>query len=148
MGNDGKEIVNSYSKGFLIGALVGGAVGAITALLLAPKSGKELREDISRKSNELMDKAQDLIVERQEQALSTINQGKIQAEKLVQTAKEQAGSLINSADRIIQEARFKASTARENIQESSLKIKDAFKAGADAFKTEMDSANDRDTELQ
>lgn len=148
MSNDGKEIVNSYSKGFLIGALVGGAVGAITALLLAPKSGKELREDISRKSNELMDKAQDLIGDKQEQAMSSINQGKIQAEKIVQTAKEQAGSLMNSADRIIQEARFRASTAKENIQESSLKIKDALKAGTDAFKAEMGSVKDSDTELQ
>ena len=41
MSKDGKEIVNSYSKRFLLGAIVGGAVGAITALLLAPKSGKE-----------------------------------------------------------------------------------------------------------
>jgi len=35
------------SKGFLLGALAGGVVGSITALLLAPKPGKELRQDIS-----------------------------------------------------------------------------------------------------
>ena len=35
------------SKGFLLGALAGGVVGSITALLLAPKAGKELRQDIS-----------------------------------------------------------------------------------------------------
>lgn len=35
------------TKGFLLGALVGGVIGSITALLLAPKAGKELRSDIS-----------------------------------------------------------------------------------------------------
>lgn len=148
MSNEGKEIVNSYSKGFLLGAIVGGAVGAITALLLAPKSGKELREDISRKSNELMDKAQDLISDRQEQVLGSINQGKLQAEKIVQTAKEQAGNLMSNADRMIQEARFRAANAKEYVQEGSSKIVDAVKAGADAFKTEMNTVKDRDTELQ
>ena len=35
------------TKDFLIGTLIGGIVGATTALFLAPKSGKELRSDIS-----------------------------------------------------------------------------------------------------
>ncbi len=35
------------TKDFLIGSLIGGIVGASAALLLAPKSGKELRHDIN-----------------------------------------------------------------------------------------------------
>ncbi|MBD2867525.1 YtxH domain-containing protein [Paenibacillus arenilitoris] len=35
------------TKGFLLGALAGGVIGSVTALLLAPKAGKELRQDIS-----------------------------------------------------------------------------------------------------
>ncbi|MHA7962616.1 YtxH domain-containing protein [Paenibacillus sp. CAU 1782] len=35
------------SSGFLLGALAGGVLGSITALLFAPKSGKELRGDIA-----------------------------------------------------------------------------------------------------
>ncbi|MUT66894.1 YtxH domain-containing protein [Paenibacillus sp. NEAU-GSW1] len=35
------------TKGFLLGALAGGVVGSIAALLLAPKAGKELRQDIT-----------------------------------------------------------------------------------------------------
>ena len=37
---------NINAKDFLIGTLVGGIVGSLTALLLAPKSGKELRGDL------------------------------------------------------------------------------------------------------
>ncbi|OMF21330.1 hypothetical protein BK133_28540 [Paenibacillus sp. FSL H8-0548] len=35
------------TKGFMLGALAGGVIGSVTALLLAPKPGKELRQDIS-----------------------------------------------------------------------------------------------------
>jgi len=35
------------SKVFFIGAIVGGVIGSVSALLFAPKSGKELRQDIS-----------------------------------------------------------------------------------------------------
>ncbi|MFD1953473.1 YtxH domain-containing protein [Paenibacillus thailandensis] len=35
------------TKGFLWGTIAGGIVGSVAALLLAPKSGKELRGDIS-----------------------------------------------------------------------------------------------------
>lgn len=46
------------SKGkFAIGALFGAAVGAVAALLTAPKSGKETREDIKRKAGELKSEA-------------------------------------------------------------------------------------------
>ena len=36
-----------HSKDFLIGGLIGGMIGAAAALLLAPKSGKELRSDLA-----------------------------------------------------------------------------------------------------
>jgi len=47
------ERTEDFIKGLLIGGLFGAAIG----LLYAPKSGKETREDICRKSEELMAKA-------------------------------------------------------------------------------------------
>lgn len=41
------EPCSSHSKDFLIGGLIGGLIGAAAALLLAPKSGKELRSDLA-----------------------------------------------------------------------------------------------------
>ena len=38
---------NGNNKGFILGAIIGSAVGAITALIFAPKSGRELRQDIN-----------------------------------------------------------------------------------------------------
>ena len=36
---------SNFNKGFLVGFFAGGAFGAALALLFAPKSGKELRQD-------------------------------------------------------------------------------------------------------
>jgi gas vesicle protein len=40
------ETTNRRNHNFLAGLLFGGALGGVAALLLAPKSGKELRADI------------------------------------------------------------------------------------------------------
>jgi len=48
------------SKDFLIGALVGGIIGAAAALFLAPKSGAELRGDVSTQATQLKEKTVDL----------------------------------------------------------------------------------------
>lgn len=45
-------------KSFLWGALVGAVVGSATALLLAPKSGRELRQDIKEGAQQVGEKTQ------------------------------------------------------------------------------------------
>ncbi|MEI5908838.1 YtxH domain-containing protein [Bacillus spongiae] len=44
---------NAKAKDFFIGALVGTIVGASTALFLAPKAGKELRNDVNTQASNL-----------------------------------------------------------------------------------------------
>ena len=39
--------------GFFLGAVIGGTAAAVAALLLAPKSGKELRDDLSNQTDDL-----------------------------------------------------------------------------------------------
>lgn len=43
----------------LAGLIIGGLIGITLGILFAPKSGKESREDIARKADELMDKAKE-----------------------------------------------------------------------------------------
>lgn len=40
---------------FIAGTIVGGAVGSILAIMFAPKSGKETREDIKASSQKLLE---------------------------------------------------------------------------------------------
>lgn len=52
MNIDFKGGPSSYSKGIVVGALIGGAVSGLAALLFAPKKGSELRQDIADKTGE------------------------------------------------------------------------------------------------
>jgi len=44
---------------FLAGLIIGGLIGVTLGILFAPKSGKESREDVARKADELMVKAKE-----------------------------------------------------------------------------------------
>lgn len=48
------------SGGFLLGALAGGIVGSVTALLLAPKAGSELRAELGERAARAADRAGEL----------------------------------------------------------------------------------------
>lgn len=49
----------SKKGGFLLGAIIGGTAAAAAALLLAPESGKTLRNKLAKQADDLLDKASD-----------------------------------------------------------------------------------------
>ena len=132
---------SNYTKGFLLGALVGGAVGAITALLLAPKSGRELREDIAMRSSEFYDKATDYFNEVEgnvSTAVSnTVNEGKVRANNIISSAKRQAESILQNAEKVLHDAKTKAEQTKDLVQDKIEHLREAAKASAEVFKNEM-----------
>ncbi|MFC0187845.1 YtxH domain-containing protein [Fictibacillus aquaticus] len=74
MGNNNQGI---DSKDFIIGALVGGIVGAASALLLAPKTGKELRGDLNEQAVLLKDKSNEfsqMAIEKSNSLVKTVSE--------------------------------------------------------------------------
>lgn len=57
----------------LVGILIGGLAGAVTMLLLAPKSGKDTRMQINEKSIELRDRSSKYIGDTVAQVRSSVN---------------------------------------------------------------------------
>lgn len=51
----------SNSGKVLLGVLAGAAAGVITGILVAPASGKETRENISAKTDDLLSQVKDLL---------------------------------------------------------------------------------------
>ena len=125
-------------KGLLIGLLIGGSIGAALALLFAPKSGRELRQDIKNKSDEYMDDAERYITDARIKAKDLINEGKKKSEKLISDARTKSDELLKDAEKLFNDAKTRASgavqTGKKSIETESDKLKTAFKAGVDAYK--------------
>ena len=129
---------DNSGKGLLIGFLAGGVVGAIVALLYAPKSGRELRNDIRTKSDEYYDDVEKYFAEARDKAKDLINEGKKKSDKLISDAKVKSEELLKDAERIFNDAKSKAegyvSKGKDTIDQETAKVKTAIKAGVDAYK--------------
>jgi gas vesicle protein len=149
MANNNNE--GSYSKGLAVGLILGGVVGGAIALLLAPKTGKELRRDLAERSGDIYIRASDFATEQSQRIGDRVgdyvNEGKVRADELVRTARQQAGSLMNEAEHLMSDARSRISTTQSGIKDNVSRIQDAANAGAEAFQREMARANHGDSEL-
>ena len=123
---------NKLMKGLFLGFLGGTAVGAILALLYAPKSGKELRADLREKADDLLEEAEGQIEAARSKASAIVTEAKKRSEHLVTDATKKAQTLIQDADKVLTGARQKGA----HIVEEGARLKDAVKAGVDAYKTE------------
>lgn len=77
--------------------LIGGGIGAVVALLFAPKSGVELREDIADVTRKGLEKSKETAAQLQERAGEYYEVGREKASELYQTAQEKAGELGGKA---------------------------------------------------
>ncbi len=102
--------------------LVGGGIGAILALLFAPKSGEELREDIADATRKGIEKSKVAATQIQEKAGEYYEVSKEKAGELYQTAAEKAGEFSEKAKSVA------ASTANP--------FSAAIDAGKDAYTAE------------
>jgi gas vesicle protein len=119
-------------KGVVIGLLAGGAVGAILALLYAPKSGKELRAEIRERADEFRDDADEYITSVRSKAGDIVTEAKKRSENLITDAKRKADTLLVDAENVLKDARQKSGP----VTEEAARVKNAVKAGVDAFREE------------
>jgi gas vesicle protein len=102
--------------------IIGGGIGAVIALLFAPKSGKELREDIADVSKKGLEKGKEAASQLQERAGEYYEAGRDKASEIYQTAQGKAGEIGDKA---------KAAAARTANPFSA-----AIEAGKDAYTQE------------
>jgi gas vesicle protein len=77
--------------------LIGGGIGAVIALLFAPKSGVELRGDIADATRKGIEKGRETAAQLQEKAGEYYEVSRERAGELYQTAQEKAGALKEKA---------------------------------------------------
>ncbi len=102
--------------------LVGGGIGAILALLFAPKSGEELRGDIADATRKGIEKSKETAAHLQEKAGEYYEVSREKAGEFYETAQEKAADIAEKA---------KAAAARTANPFSA-----AIEAGKDAYTEE------------
>lgn len=89
--DDSRDSINS--KDFMIGALIGGIVGAAAALFLAPKSGRELRSDINEGAKYLSDKTEKMRQTAVEKGSEFAEVAKVKTSQITDSVSKQSAVL-------------------------------------------------------
>ena len=100
--------MSNSSNDLIKGLVIGGLVGAVLGILYAPKSGKETREDIARKADEVMVKARD------------------EYEQAIANSKRAYESAIRRLRALETSVKEKAEDAEEKVSDLSERVKEAI----------------------
>ncbi len=122
---------------FLKGLFIGGAVGAIVALLYAPKSGKETREEIGRKVDDLYDRAREEYEESMTKARRAYDSAITRLKDLEVDARKKAEEVEDIVDDIIEKG-------KTTVEGSKGRLKDALDAAKSAFKEEKGGKKEKE----
>lgn len=87
---------DSGAGSFLFGAVVGGVIGAAAALFLAPKTGKEMRDDFSTQAVQLKDKGIEISAVAKDKATEFTSVAKDKAVEFTTVAKEKTDEVTKS----------------------------------------------------
>jgi len=101
-------------RGFLIGFLAGGTVGAIAALLTASKSGKEFRGDIKQKSEEYFDEADRYLTEKKNKVREMISEGKRKYSMIMNDIKSKPEEILKGSEQVFNHAKLKTKDGSRN----------------------------------
>jgi gas vesicle protein len=111
------------------GLVIGGLIGAAIGILFAPKSGKETREDIAVKADELLVKAR-------EEYEKTAQKSKAAYEAAVIRLKEAEIVAKEKVDEIEVKVGELAHQGTAAISEGKNRLKKALDAGVEAYREE------------
>lgn len=86
------------NKKFGIGIIIGAIAGVLAGFLTAPKSGKETREDLKKKANEVKGSAERKLKDAYKELGSLSDDAKKKAKQLGGKAKDEMDDLAKKAD--------------------------------------------------
>ena len=118
---------------FVEGILIGGLIGVVIGILYAPKSGKETREEIGKKADQLLAKAK-------EEYEYAVEKSRKAYEETVQRLKSMEKTAWEKAEEVGEKVDEFTELGKETIQEGKSRLKKAIDAGVEAFKEEQGKA--------
>ena len=95
-----EESVSGNSSGFIIGAVVGGIIGAAAALFMAPKTGKELRSDFNEQAKSIGEKTEKLRRTAIEKGNGIAEAAKEKSNSVTQLVSEKSSDLLEKVSNL------------------------------------------------
>ena len=121
------------SGDFMAGLVVGGLIGTVVGILYAPKSGRETREEIGQKADELLAKVKEEYEYAAENSRKTYEAAVKRLKALEEKAMEKVEDVSEKVDEL-------AGRGKDTLKEGKSRVKKAIEAGVEAFKEEQDKA--------
>ncbi len=109
--------------------VVGGLIGAAIGILFAPKSGKETRQDLSLKADELLAKAKEDYEKASEKGRAAYEAASVRMKEFEGVAREKAEEIAGKAGEL-------AAQGAGKLSDGSGRLKKAFDAGLEAYREE------------
>lgn len=102
-------------EGLIIGLLIGAIVAAITSLLFAPKSGKDLRKDISHGTKEAWDHADEYLDTARKKGQEVVHDVSETASSYFDVASDKAKDAASKTKNMFNRKSSKAEKKVQNI---------------------------------
>lgn len=131
---------NGELGAFLAGFVIGGLVGAATALLLAPQSGSETWSQLTNKSEELRHEGESRVRHARARATSYAHEYRQRAQEVGETVQEQARIVLDAGKRQAGEVKSQAEASLEQAKESVQEVQDTVETAAKNVSNEETSA--------
>jgi gas vesicle protein len=132
---------DDYRHGSSFGAFVlGGLLGAVLALLFAPRSGKETREMIAERGQEYLDGAMDTYEDGREKLVDAYSAATSSAAERAEDLKVKVDEVNEALKVKVDEA---AVAARSKVTEFGKDARAGIKTGSAAAKTGVDVASEK-----
>lgn len=123
---------NINSKDFLIGALIGGIVGAVSALVFAPKSGKEIRNNLNLHTTSLKERTDKLRENAKLKSTELTEVAKEKTSNIGSMLSKQSSELLNKvrvgklSEELYEEEAYR--TAPKNVEDLKRKLEETKQA--------------------
>jgi gas vesicle protein len=122
--------MSENNRDLLKGLFVGGLIGMVLGLIFAPRSGKETREDIIRKADELFVKAKEEYGKALEKSQAACDASVDNLKDMDASAKEKTVEAESKVSECLQQG-------TEAVQGIKNRLKMAIDAGLEAYREEL-----------
>ncbi|MFC5652844.1 YtxH domain-containing protein [Paenibacillus solisilvae] len=139
------EKTNNRQSGgskLLRGLVIGSAVGATAAILMTPKTGKEMRETIRRKSDEISTATMDRVASFTAQAKETAAGVSNKVVSMAGQAKDAAGDVGGKVSTLASQAKGIVDNYTTRAQEAGVAVADKVGSTADKLGTAAEHTAD------